>query len=254
MELIGDEKNMDEVVGEGEVNLLQPPSEVLKSFIKKLWRNSEKNSEWKLKIIADKDALREAMEEFIVASATKQLQKKEKLDFLSVDSAERRSLAIVDDKIVGFVELKGSLGTLTSTDSDLHEQSLDLFDSLWSQGKSYNIRTPPISEVRKRLKDEIGEKMEDDFYEALKTGADGVKAALIAAAKNEVLLYDVSKWGEDTGVASKATFSRKKAELEDKGIIQTEEVPVDIGRPRLRLKLGENAKQTEIQNIAKKIV
>ncbi|PSQ37416.1 hypothetical protein BRD05_00685, partial [Halobacteriales archaeon QS_9_70_65] len=59
------------------------------------------------------------------------------------------------------------------------------------------------------------------------------------AAKNEDLLYDISKWGEDIGIASKATFSRTKSRLEETGLIDTEKVPIDVGRPRLRLKLGD---------------
>ena len=62
-----------------------------------------------------------------------------------------------------------------------------------------------------------------------------VEIMLILAARNEVLFYDVSKWGEDTGIASKATFSRAKSALEDAGLIETEKVPLDIGRPRIGL-------------------
>jgi predicted transcriptional regulator len=42
------------------------------------------------------------------------------------------------------------------------------------------------------------------------------------------------------GIASKATFSRTKTKLEDMGLIDTEKVPIDVGRPRLRLKLGDD--------------
>ncbi|PHQ46924.1 hypothetical protein DJ68_04650, partial [Halorubrum sp. C3] len=66
-----------------------------------------------------------------------------------------------------------------------------------------------------------------------------VTVSLLVAAKNDVLLYDISKWGEDVGIASKATFSRTKTRLEDLGVIDTEKVPIDVGRPRLRLKLGD---------------
>ena len=52
-----------------------------------------------------------------------------------------------------------------------------------------------------------------------------------------MLLYDISRWGEDVGVASKATFSRAKSRLEDAALIRTEKVPIDVGRPRLRLTL-----------------
>lgn len=63
---------------------------------------------------------------------------------------------------------------------------------------------------------------------------DGVTISLLVATKNDVLLYNISKWGEDVGIASKATFSRTKIRLEDLGVIDTEKVLIDIGRPRLR--------------------
>jgi hypothetical protein len=54
------------------------------------------------------------------------------------------------------------------------------------------------------------------------------------------LLYDISKWGEDVGLASKATFSRTKTDLEEAGVVATEKVPIEVGRPRLRLRLGDD--------------
>ena len=71
-------------------------------------------------------------------------------------------------------------------------------------------------------------------------GLDEVTISLLVAAKNGELLYDISKWGEDVGVASKATFSRTKTQLEDNGLLDTEKVPIDVGRPRLRLLLGDS--------------
>jgi len=59
------------------------------------------------------------------------------------------------------------------------------------------------------------------------------------AARNGDLLYDISRWGEDVGIASKATFSRTKTRMEESGVIATEKVPIDVGRPRLRLRLGD---------------
>ena len=62
--------------------------------------------------------------------------------------------------------------------------------------------------------------------------------SLLVAAKNEELLYEISKWGEEVGIASKVTFSRTKTMLEERGLIDTEKVPIEVGRPRLRLLLG----------------
>lgn len=75
-------------------------------------------------------------------------------------------------------------------------------------------------------------------------GFDEVVVSLLAAAKHGQLLYDISKLGEDVDVASKATFSRTKTTLEERGLIATEKVPIDVGRPRLRCCSTTNAFET----------
>ena len=117
------------------------------------------------------------------------------------------------------------------------------------RAEAFSLRTPGLSRVRETLAERIGESAAADFDAVLTSmesargdgdGLDEVTISLLVAAKNDELLYDISKWGEDVGIASKATFSRTKSELEDAGLITTEKVPIDVGRPRLRLKLGED--------------
>ncbi|MFB6193743.1 MAG: DUF5821 family protein [Halobaculum sp.] len=70
---------------------------------------------------------------------------------------------------------------------------------------------------------------------------DEVGVTLVLAAKHEELYYEVSRWGEDTGIASEATFSRRKRRLEEADVLDTEKQPIDMGRPRQRLVLGSAA-------------
>ncbi len=81
---------------------------------------------------------------------------------------------------------------------------------------------------------------DDTRYTVLKTKAiDKVSIALLAAAKNNELFYDVVQWGEDTGVASKATFSRRKDFLVNLSVLFEESVKTPFGRPKIRLKLND---------------
>ena len=74
--------------------------------------------------------------------------------------------------------------------------------------------------------------MQSDFQTMLESAEnitdidelDEVGLSLLVAAKHEQLLYDISHWGEDADVASKATFSRKKTQLEKQGLLETEKV------------------------------
>jgi DNA-binding MarR family transcriptional regulator len=112
------------------------------------------------------------------------------------------------------------------------------------------------------LAEDIGTDAVEDFDAVLETldtargggeGLDEVTIALLVAANNGELLYDISRWGEDIRLASKATFSRSKNRLEDKGLIDTEKVPIDVGRPRLRLMLGHGGLQeADIETVTEK--
>jgi hypothetical protein len=138
---------------------------------------------------------------------------------------------------------------LTETDPSVVAETYDHYDDRWDEAGEFSLRTPGLSSVLSSLAEEIGEETAADFETVLASldsargdgaGLDEVTISLLVAARNGVLLYDISKWGEDVGLASKATFSRTKTHLEDTGLIDTDKVPIDVGRPRLRLKLGDD--------------
>lgn len=80
----------------------------------------------------------------------------------------------------------------------------------------------------------------DNKYAALKPNTlDLVAILLLAAAINEELFFNVVAWGQNTQLASKATFSRRKDYLESIGVIYEENVRAPYGRPKIRLRLNE---------------
>ena len=58
-----------------------------------------------------------------------------------------------------------------------------------------------------------------------------------------VQLYGVRMDKRFSTLASRATFSRKKTAFEEMGLIETEKVSIDVGRPRQRLVLGDERLQ-----------
>ncbi len=232
----------------GVLRLLQVSPAVLSRYVNVL--SEEKDSVDEVRVLASESTLKDVMDDFLVASSVSELIEEGILELLSTTDESRRSLVLVGDTdVMSFVDV-GNVGALSADDDEIVSRADDLFESMWDEGNEFRIRTPPASVVKKTLRDEIGEATQEDFVgilDVLETargdgdGLDEITVALLAAARNEVLLYDISKWGEDSGVASKATFSRKKTELEDRGLIDTENVPIDIGRPRLRLKFSDEA-------------
>lgn len=242
----------------GSLDVLQVSPGVLGDYIEVA--SEERDKIERMRVLVHEESLKEVMRDFLISSAASDLIKEGVLEILSTDDTVERSVAILDDtETISFIETDDSIGTVAAENDELAESVSDLFDSMWEDGDEFKIRTPPMSDVSQSLRDEIGDETEDDFRRVLDLldaakgdgeGLDEITVALLVAAKNKILLYDISKWGEDSGVASKATFSRKKTELEDAGLIDTEKEPIDIGRPRLRLRLGdEDLQDADIDGI-----
>ncbi|WP_254523516.1 transcriptional regulator TbsP [Natrinema caseinilyticum] len=200
-------------------------------------------------MLADERTLKDVMDDFIVASNAADLISEGALVLRTLAEAPENSLLVTDDRVVAVVHADDRVGGLITDDASFVEDTYDTYAARWGDAKTFNLRTPPITDVRETLSEEISPSAEADFaaiLDSLETargdgdGLDEVTISLLVAAKNEALLYDISKWGEDVGIASKATFSRTKTKLEDMGLIDTEKVPIDVGRPRLRLKIGDD--------------
>ncbi|WP_276279105.1 transcriptional regulator TbsP [Halorussus caseinilyticus] len=202
-----------------------------------------------LRMLAQSGTLKDVMEDFIVASNAADLMAAGSLELRTTDEVPSNSLLVTDEVVIALVTADDRVGGLTADDAEFVSDANSSYTAQFESADEFSLRTPPLSQVRDTLGDEISPDAQHDFDEVLSSmetargdgdGLDEVTISLLVAAKNEALLYDISKWGEDVGIASKATFSRTKTKLEDMGLIGTEKVPIDVGRPRLRLKLAND--------------
>lgn len=202
----------------------------------------------RIRLLGDESTLKEVMSDFILASNAADLIDDDTLELRTLENGNENSLLVSSNEVVALINVGDTVAGLVTDDEEFVSLTYDSYTAAWEDAAEFNLRTPPLSRVRSTLADDIGEPVEADFTGVLNSlqtargdgdGLDEVTISLLIAAKNEVLLYDISKWGEDVGIASKATFSRTKTRLEDMGLIDTEKVPIDVGRPRLRLKFGD---------------
>ncbi|QSG06867.1 transcriptional regulator TbsP [Halapricum desulfuricans] len=218
-------------------------------------------------VLAEERTLKDVMDDFLVASAAADLIESDTLTLRVLENPPVNSLLISTDAVVSLATAGELVAGLTTTDDDFVTDAYEHYTDQWEIAKRFKLRTPPISRVRETLERDIGDNVAadfDDVLESLETargngdGLDEVTISLLVAAKNGELLYDISKWGEDIGLASKATFSRTKTQLEDQGLIDTEKVPIDVGRPRLRLKFGKDelldASAAELAGVAHSLI
>jgi len=220
-----------------------------------------------VRLLADERALKDVMDDFLVASTAADLIEAETLSMRILEETPNHSIAVTPDSVYALVTVGDTVGGLGTDDGSFVDDAYDYYETAWADADSYSLRTPAISRVRSTLREDISADTADDFdavLDSLSTargdgdGLDEVTISLLVAAANGELLYDISKWGEDIGLASKATFSRTKTKLEDMGLIDTEKVPIDVGRPRLRLMLGDDrlkdAEPDELASVSQSIL
>jgi hypothetical protein len=202
-----------------------------------------------VRLLAFDDTLKDVLDDFLVASTAADLVADDTLSLRTTDgTGVGGPLVITESVVVSMVTAGQQVAALGTDDEDFVASATEQYDERWAGSSAYSLRTPPMSRVRETMDEQFGPAVRDDFDAVLASletargdgdGLDEVTISLLVAAKNEELLYDISKWGEDTGVASKATFSRTKTRLEEMGLLDTTKVPIDVGRPRLRLLLGD---------------
>jgi hypothetical protein len=198
----------------------------------------------RVRLLASNDILKWVREDFLLASAATELVAADTLALRSLSAPAPNQLLITDSRVFSIVHA-GSLTACTATDdAEFVSNARTKYTDAWEEAQEFVLRTPARSRVSETLSEEFNPDVEADFTAILdelgstRSGDfDAVATALLAGAKHGVQLFEISRWGEDVGLASKATFSRQKNRLEEVGLIDTEKIPIDVGRPRLRLLL-----------------
>ncbi|MEZ3114928.1 transcriptional regulator TbsP [Halobaculum sp. MBLA0147] len=250
---------------DGDVVLVDPSPETFRALVD--YGTASVDALPEISVLADEDVLKDVRDDFLVASDAADLVEAEKMELRVLDGVAENTVFVGADDLYALVPASESVAALAATDEEFVADAHETFTERFEAAEAFDLRTPGITRVRETMDEDIGPDARADFDAVLASletargngeGLDEVTISLLVAAKNEALLYDISKWGEDIGIASKATFSRTKTELEDMGIIDTEKVPIDVGRPRLRLKFGDtplaDASSDELAAVADRVL
>ena len=213
----------------------------------------------KARLLVEEDVLKWVRDDFVLASTAADLLESDILEVRAATDRLDGALVVTEETVISLLTSDEHSAALVTDDEEFVAAARKHRNDLWEGGEEFDLRTPAYTRVLESLGERFGSEMEADFRTALESvenmdderELDEVKLSLLVAATHEKLLYDISKWGEDAGVASKATFSRAKTRLEERGLIETEKVPIDVGRPRLRLVLGdERLREAEAEELA----
>jgi hypothetical protein len=241
-----------------------PPPEAIEQLVAVL-RNLDDPPT--VELLAPESTLRSAMSDFLVASPAADLTTADQLA-IRANTTQPESFVFLAEDAVTFVAAGNMQAAgLATNDSAFVNRVSEEYTTAWEEAEEFALRTPSISRMRESLDEELSPGVRADFDAVLRSletargdedDLDAVTISLLVAAKNKALLYDLSKWGENVGLASRTTFSRTKTDLEDLGIIDTEKTPTDIGRPRQRLVFSDerlhDAQAPQLASIARDIL
>lgn len=200
-------------------------------------------------ILADSDVVRRTYDDFISSSHASMFQRDGDFEVRTTDNFDASPLLVTEDTVITISEVGQNVLASEVTNGSVVDEVYEFATSAYEDGDEYELVAPPYDVVLDTLGEEVGEELRGDFESILenfddisiaRAGIDVVEVLLLLAARRELLLYEVSKWGQEIDLASKATFSRAKSRLDDRGLIRTVKVPVTVGRPRLRLLTAED--------------
>lgn len=197
-------------------------------------------------IIPDSDA-RQVKSNFPLNAKVVALTRQDRLSIYATETDPLPNLLVDGSELHELLRFGSISRFSTSTDEKLSKRIDAEFEQIKSTADPIEPDILSWSDLLSQLKQTVGGGVRSEFERLIEAaridniGAlDDVSVALVSAAQAGALQSDISEWAADVGFASKATFSRRKNELEDEGIIRTEKVPIDVGRPKLRLLLFDN--------------
>ena len=246
-------------VAENELWLVNPTRSAIADLVHTFRGSHTPPAPEPVRVFAAERPLKDLTDDFLLASLTADLVSSGRLAVRALESVPRHSLLVTEETVMSLVECEQRVVGLTTTRDQFVDIAHEEYRTRWRRAEPFPLRTPPLSEIRETLAADLGPETATDFDRTLQTlestdaggQLDEVTISLLVAAYNGELLYDISRWGEGVRLASTATFSRTKNQLEEKGLIDTEKVPIDVGRPRLRLVLGEKITADDIEGVVR---
>jgi len=200
------------------------------------------------RLLSTEVAFNDARGDFLVASAAADLVASDRLELRTTDEFAL-PVVVATEAVVALLPMGTRVAGLGTDDESFVATATEHVEDLWTAAEVGTLHTPARSRVRETLEAEFGPDVAADFdagLDALETartseaGVGEVTLGLLVAAKHEEQIYEISKWGDDIGLASEAAFSLTKNQLEEEGLIESEKTYRERGRPRHRLLLADD--------------
>ncbi|WP_396613331.1 DUF5821 family protein (plasmid) [Haloferax sp. S1W] len=221
-----------------------------------------------IKLITTRDTLQKADSNFVVSSRLNQYFDEGILNIRTHPEDHPPAVFVTVNQITYVHPTSGGEGILMSTeDEEVVISVREQYITRWKNGGQFQLSNPSYARMLESIGQDLGGSMQESIQSVFEsaglsqrdgTQMDEVDVYLLMGALNEKQFYQVCSWGEDMGIASRAKFSNHKRALEDAGLVTTEKVATDVGRPRQRLLLAKetlkNASPQEVIQVAQSVV
>lgn len=212
----------------------------------------------RLRVLTDDETVNELRRQFLTASYIVDAVDEGSLEIRTQDS-HLPSFLLTGTELTAITGIDDSLlAVFRSSETPFVEETYEEVERRFDAGSPVQLRAPAYSRMLEELGESLGESVQADVESMLEyavetrdreSDIDAVRLSIVAGAKNEVQLYELSRWGEDTHVGSRSKFSREKNKLEDLGVIDTESINTGVGRPRQRLVLDDDITETSVEDL-----
>lgn len=233
-----------------DVKLVISDTELIIDVVGQVSSNEDTNFE----VIIPESEARQVRLNFPLNSKVAELIKQNRLCLYSTDTRPLSNIVLDVSDLYNLVRVGEIEQFAKSTDKELSTKIGEEFTRIRTTAEPVEMEILAWSDLLTQLEETVGAETRREFERLIEAarienlGAlDDISVAIIAAAQSGALLNDLGNWAEEVHLASKATFSRQKQNLEEEEIIYTEKVPIEVGRPKLRLLLSDEIDDIGIQ-------
>lgn len=195
----------------------------------------------------------------VVATMVRDLLDRGRIRLHSAMIDQQSTFIVAADRVMLPVQLDTEYGFWVMDDSAAADLT-DFAEDQISTAEQVSIGLPGLGEIVSTAANTFGDDVAADLEQAFEVAAeqpipvDPVQVVLLVSGSHGLMLYDIFDWVEAICLGSTTTVSRAKTALEDRELLDTENVQVGVGHPRHRLKLGPVYVNDETAANAREIV
>lgn len=199
-----------------------------------------------LRVVARESALDEALSEFHAATRAAGLDAIDRIVLQPLSEPATNALLVGEEKAAALVDSPNGWFAVGESDPEV-ATTLRASHVPGEDEPTYRNRAPTRSEIYVAFRDRFDAELArevlalvdatDELYR--EDACNQLVCPYLVGARHGVHHYDLRRAGEESGLASQATFSRIKVGLVEDGVIDTERVQRTVGRPRQRIVLGD---------------